>query len=157
LIFNFEKHSNKNSTQSNGVEVDDMNTLETNKQLVRDLLVAICNADKDALEKLIADDVVYNVPGSCFISGDYNKQEFIAGAELVNTLLGGSLQFDIQSLTAEDDRVCCVAQGSAKTITGESYNNFYNLTFFIRDKQVYKAHEFMDTCLVENVLKPVCG
>jgi len=87
-----------------------MSEVDKNKETFSKFLAATTALDLDLLDKLLAEDLEHIVPGTCFVSRSYTKSEFIDGAKGVIECVQESIQFDIQTLTAEDDRVSCIAQ-----------------------------------------------
>jgi len=131
-----------------------MSEQEQYKQLAREFLSAITNKDKAALDRIFSEDVEYILPGCCFLSGSYDKPTILMAMDGLYAMLEDSITFDILSMTCEDGRVSCMAQGKAKTIHGDDYNNFYHFMFHIRNGEIFRGYECVDTLLVENALKP---
>jgi ketosteroid isomerase-like protein len=125
-------------------------SVEANKAVVRRYFKAIEEADYDAIEALLADQVRFWLPPSVPDGVEFagrrevmrNIVESIAG--LYDTRVG--LRPEIQHLTAEDDRVAAelVIRGRSKA-SGRDYENHYHFLFVIRDGRIAEFHEHLDT------------
>ena len=65
--------------------------------------------------------------------------------------LARSSNTDIDTLTAEDDRVVIEARGEAQTKDGRPYNNSYCIVVTVRDGKVAQVREYLDSELVTAV------
>ena len=88
-----------------------MSDVESNKELVRKFLSALTNKDKEALDRIFSEDVEYILPGCCFLSGSYDKPTILTAMDGLYAMLDDSITFNILSMTCEDERVSCIAQG----------------------------------------------
>src|SRR3546814_19723352 len=56
--------------------------------------------------------------------------------------------------TAEGDRVAIESRGNFEFEDGRVYRNSYHHLFIVRDNQVVKVHEYLDTALTARVFQP---
>ena len=127
-------------------------SIEANKRIARDLIAALSRADTDWVLENYADDMVMWTAGSLAFSGPHTKDE-IRG--LMDGILGAfpdGLEFSIQALTAEGDRVAIEAESDGKHVSGKPYRNQYHFLMRIRDGQIVELKEYLDTQLANEVL-----
>lgn len=126
--------------------------MTTTKSAALAWLHAIENNDMDAYRASLTDDVCHEVMGSCALSGKRDKAESCAlVSQLVDAFADG-VRFDIETVTAEEDRVAVEFRGYAELSSGGSYNNSYHVLFQIRDGKICHIREYADTKLVDDVL-----
>jgi len=65
------------------------------------------------------------------------------------------IQFTIDAITAEDDRVLAEAHSSATLINGEPYTNTYVFSFRVRDGRISLIAEHYNALLSEQKLLPL--
>jgi ketosteroid isomerase-like protein len=126
--------------------------LEANKQLARDLIDALSRADTDWVLDHYADDMRMWTAGSLAMSGTRGKAE-IRG--LLDGILGAfaiGLRFEIQSLTAEGDRVAIEAESRGVHVSGQRYENQYHFLMRVRNGEIVEFKEYLDTQLADRVL-----
>jgi len=127
-------------------------SIEANKRIARDLIAALSRADTDWVLENYADDMVMWTAGSLAFSGPHTKGE-IRG--LMDGILGAfpdGLEFSIQALTAEDDRVAIEAECDGVHVSGKPYRNQYHFLLRIRDGRIVEFKEYLDTQLANEVL-----
>jgi len=67
------------------------------------------------------------------------------------------VEMQIQSETAEDNRVSIEATGKSQLKNGTPYNDAYHFLFIFRDGKISQVHEYNDTQLgSETVTKTAC-
>ncbi|MBV1856975.1 MAG: nuclear transport factor 2 family protein [Nannocystaceae bacterium] len=122
--------------------------LEQNKATATRFLAAMESSDLAQLEGLLADDFVWWILG---------KTEYLATAGehdrdfLINFFKGSDANFP-QGVTlkpsgmiAEGDKVAVEAEMHAVTSSGVAYDNSYHFLFEIRNGQITRMNEYMDT------------
>src|SRR3546814_13365957 len=57
--------------------------------------------------------------------------------------------------TAEGDRVAIESRGNFEFEDGRVYRNSYHHLFIVRDNQVVKVHEYLDTALTARVFQQI--
>ena len=130
-----------------------MTSLGERKQRVREAYEALARSDGSRLADLLADDVVYTVIGTTASSGVYRGRGEVLG-RLFRPLvaaLATPLAIEVQSLTAEDDRVVAQLQGHATLRSGVPYDNTYCFIFRFAGDRVAEVTEYLDTALVTRV------
>ena len=124
-----------------------------NKQVVVDFYEAGARGDMDACFALLADDVTWTNIGSTKFSGTYAGKQALA-EDLLGPLFGqlkAGITSHIEQLTAEGDTVVAQTSGTAETVDGVPYNNTYCQVIHIRDGQIARVMEYMDTALIDSV------
>jgi len=89
-------------------------TAEENVTVVNRLISAYAAADVEAIDQLLADDVVFHVPGRHPLSGTYNGKTEVFGymgqvAALNESADGG---FEVHSVTGDDDHAVLLVTGT---------------------------------------------
>jgi len=114
-----------------------------NEELVRRSYDAFARGDMDTLAGMLADDVVWHVPGRNLISGDHR------GVDGVTALLGnvvqlteGTLRIDLRRVMVDDDGAATVfsASGQRKGRTLEQQNV---LVYTIRDGKFTELWQYV--------------
>jgi ketosteroid isomerase-like protein len=127
-----------------------------NKAFIQTIMEARSRRDSAPFLAAMADDFVWRIVGSTAWSGEYVGKADIR-ARLLKPL---HAQFTVPtSLTptrilAEGDYVVAECRGDATTISGERYANTYCFVIRMVDGRLKEMTEYMDTALVERVLKP---
>lgn len=134
-----------------------MSTTETSKRVARRFAETFSTCQYDEWGDLLADDAVYEFPGTSVVSGVFSKAEMIEKVKALPLLFPSGIQLEIRTMTAEEDRISVEAQGSAVSIAGEPYNNTYHMMFVIRDGRIKTAREYMDTKLADKLFGPFVG
>ena len=128
--------------------------LTQNKSTAIAFLHAMGAGDRATLEKLTAPDAQIITAGYCKLSMTHEYDSIMGVADALPKITKAGIAFDILLVTAEDDRVAVQAQGHAESIDGTPYNNQYHFLLQLRDGQVWRMYEYMDTQLAETVLGP---
>ena len=126
-----------------------MSDLEKNKQVARDFITALSTGDMPMLMNLLDPAITFNLPNTGCLGGSLSLGEFGKIGALLAAACPNGIKLDLIDMTAEDDRVSCRVNGSAKTASGGDYNNHYHMLLKIRDGKIVETHEYMDTLLVE--------
>ena len=124
-----------------------------NKQVVVEFYEAGARGDMDACFALLADDITWTNIGSTKFSGTYEGKQALA-EDLLGPLFGqlkAGISSHIEHLTAEGDTVVAQTSGTAETVDGVPYNNTYCQVIHIRDGQIARVMEYMDTALIDSV------
>ena len=132
-----------------------MSNLDANKKVVTDFLEALGSYDIPKVMELITEDIVFNIPNSSCLGGKITLQEFEPVAGLLQQVCPDGIPFEIHFLTAEEDRVSCVADGHGVTPEDEAYGNRYHFLFRIRDGRICETFEYMDSLLMERIFAPL--
>jgi ketosteroid isomerase-like protein len=129
--------------------------IETNKDIVRNFLNALCTGDLATLKPLMTDDIEAVAMGTSAISGSRRHADIENVVSLFPILTQSGLNPRIISMTAEEDRVAVEWEGNAILSNGAQYNNHYFMIFFLRGGKVCKFREYFCTKLAEEVLAPL--
>jgi ketosteroid isomerase-like protein len=123
-----------------------MGTAE-NRALVREYFARLASGDA-RLPELLADDLVWWIPPGSKLGGT------LRGKPAVLELMGRAFSFfapgeapriEIGRMIAEDAWVCVQFQIRARTAQGREYHNHYNLVFELRQGQIARVEEYVDT------------
>jgi uncharacterized protein len=127
-----------------------------NKHLVQTIMEARSRRDPAPFIAAMADDFVWRIIGSTARSGEYVGkrdvrerllkplyEQFVAPTHITPT-----------RILADGDHVVVECHGDATTVSGERYANTYCMVMRLADGQLRELTEYMDTALVERVLKP---
>ena len=120
------------------------------KQRVHAAFVDFGRGNPGTLLELLAPDVTYTVIGTTALSGTLRGRDEIV-ARLFAPLaaaLATPLVIEIESMTAEEDRIVVQARGRATLVSGAPYNNVYCFVFRIAGERVAAITEYLDTALV---------
>ena len=128
-------------------------SIESNKQLARDILAAAAGGNMAALDALMTDDATWWLLPT--MGGLYTKKEFLAMLPRVWASLESPLDLQLIDLTAEDDRVSVTFTGQAKAKNGKNYNNHYHVLFFVRDGKMAAVKEYFDSAHAHDVFGPM--
>jgi len=131
-------------------------TASENKSLVQNIMAARSRRDNAPFIAAMADDFVWRIIGSTAWSGVY-----VGKADVRERLLKPLYeQFTAPSsitpmrILADGDHVVMECHGDATTVSGEHYANTYCFVIRMAEGQMREMTEYMDTALVERVLKP---
>jgi uncharacterized protein len=131
-------------------------TVIDNKALIQDIMDARARRDPGPFIAAMADDFVWRITGSTAWSGDY-----VGKADVLERLIKPlRAQFTapnsltLSRIIAEGDYVVAECRGNATTLAGDLYANTYCFVIRVADGKLRELTEYMDTALVERVLRP---
>lgn len=120
-----------------------------NKQLVRAFFLALSSGDFPQ-QLLSADMTAWTLT-----SGDTTKDKFLNGVKLLAAIFGGSLVYDLEAITAEDDRVVVETTSHGFFADdGEAFNNVHVFVFGITDGRISRVAEYMNPSKVADQIVP---
>ncbi len=125
---------------------------EANKQIARDFMEAMSSGEAQRILALYSDDVTIWTAGSLPFSGIHDRA---AAAALCEGLLGAfpeGLEFSINAMTAENERVAIEAEGRGTHASGKVYHQRYHFLLIIRGGKIVQMKEYFDTELTREVL-----
>lgn len=125
---------------------------EANKQLATEFLEALSRADVGWAREHYAEDIVLWTAGSLPFSGSRGKAQSLEGFAQVLGLFPEGLEFTVQAMTAEGDRVAIEATSRGTTFRGDLYEQEYHFLMRAREGKVLEFREYMDTELARRVL-----
>ena len=127
-----------------------------NKALIQTIMEARARRDNAPFLAAMADDFVWYITGSSAWS-----RRYVGKAEVREQLLKPLYaQFTAPSsitatrILADGDYVVVECQGDATTTSGERYANTYCFVIRMAEGQMREMTEYMDTALVNRVLRP---
>lgn len=110
-----------------------------NVENVRKKYDAFNNGDLASVGDLLADDVVWHVPGRSSIAGDYQgREEALAYLGRLAELTGGSYQAELHIAVGDDEHVITIDHSSA-TRAGKSYGENEIVVFRFRERRIVEV------------------
>ncbi len=131
-----------------------MSPEESNKQRVRDFFAAMNAGDVPTIVAAYADDGYLWTMGGTLISGRFSKAQIQGAAGQIYEVFPQGIQFTLDALTAEGERVAVEAHSQGRHVSGKLYTNEYHFLFEFRDGKLAVLKEYMDTERVTDIL---CG
>ncbi len=123
---------------------------ETNKALIRRFFSELQDGNVEAAIALFAIDATFWSPST---REEIPIARFGAALHWVNGRLQAPMRYELGAMTAEDGRVCALAESQATMIDGTPYNNFYHFYFEVVGARITRAREYCDTALVWKTLR----
>lgn len=121
----------------------------SNHQLVRDFFTALSKGDLP--DDLFTDDMtVWTIT-----SGTSEKAKYRSGVKMLQSVFRSGLTYEVDSLTAEDDRVAAEVQAHGTLVNGDDYHNTYAFIFRIRDARIARVAEYFNALVVREKLAPL--
>ena len=87
-------------------------------------------------------------------SGRFSKAQIQGAAGQIYEVFPQGIQFTLDALTAEGERVAVEAHSQGRHVSGKLYTNEYHFLFEFRDGKLAVLKEYMDTERVTDIL---CG
>jgi ketosteroid isomerase-like protein len=120
------------------------------KERVRAAFAEMSRGNPGSLVDLLAPDADYTIIGTTALSGTLRGRDQIV-ARLFTPLaaaLATPLSLDVESITAEGDRILVQARGRARLVSGAPYDNVYCFAFRVAGERIAAVTEYLDTALV---------
>jgi hypothetical protein len=115
-----------------------------NVALLKEYLGALQASDGEKMASMLAPDLRYWVsPGSAF-SGNHDKDSILALLPAIFAAAAGPTKLSYREITAQDDRVSVVADGTMPLKVGGSYDQTYHWLFKFRDEKIVEILEYLD-------------
>jgi len=115
---------------------------EGHASLVRDLLSAFTEQDRHTIERLIAVDCVWRVPGRGPLAGEYVGHDAVIGLfRHLRRVFDTPARFEVLDIATSDDRAICFQYGVAQ-VGGTPIRLKECLVFRIEDGQFIEVDEF---------------
>ncbi|HEX7871476.1 MAG TPA: nuclear transport factor 2 family protein [Sphingobium sp.] len=86
---------------------------------------------------------------------DQPREKYVGGVKMLGSLFEGGLQYSIETLTAEGDRVVAEVRGSGTLINGDSFQNRYVFVLRIRDGKIASVAEHFNPDPVRQQIVPL--
>jgi uncharacterized protein len=115
-----------------------------NVELLKEYLSALQASDGEQMASMLHPDLQYWVsPGSAF-SGNHDKPSLLALLPAIFDAQSGPTVLTYREITAQDDRVSVVADGTMPLKSGGSYDQTYHWLFKFRDDKIVEILEYID-------------
>jgi uncharacterized protein len=115
-----------------------------NVQLLREYHGALQASDGEKMASMLSPDLRYWIsPGSDF-SGTHDKASVLALLPAIFDAAAGPTKLTYRDITAQDDRVSVVADGTMPLKSGGSYDQTYHWLFKFRDEMIVEILEYLD-------------
>jgi ketosteroid isomerase-like protein len=119
-----------------------------NVQLLKEYHGALQASDGEKMASMLASDLQYWIsPGSDF-SGTHDKASVLALLPAIFDAASGPTELTYRAITAQDDRVSVVADGTMPLKSGGSYDQTYHWLFKFRDDKIVEILEYLDILAV---------
>jgi uncharacterized protein len=119
-----------------------------NVELLREYHRALQASDGERMASMLAPDLRYWIsPGSAF-SGTHDKAAILALLPAIFDAQAGPTRLTYREITAQDDRVSLVADGTMPLKSGGSYDQTYHWLFRFRDDTIVEILEYLDILAV---------
>ncbi len=121
--------------------------IEENKAVVREWVRRWNLNDAHLLGELYSDkDFDWRISGLSPVSAQYDKSTVVElMAQTFAVEMNRPLHFELESLTAEDDRVSFEGVGSGEFKNGAEFKNFYHILMTIRNGKIVRGRAYFDT------------
>ena len=90
--------------------------------------------------------------GNTLISGFSGRDKIKASAGEVLGVFPEGLEFSIEGMVCEGNRIAVEAVSSGVHRSGKQYHNKYHFLFEFREGLIYRLKEYMDTEIITDVL-----
>lgn len=132
---------------------EEIMSIETNKQIVRDAYAAISGGDVEGFMNRVADDVEWHFIGTHRFAGTLRGKDAIMKQlfEPLGDALTATIALEVKQLIGEGDKVVAEMQGTSKSKDGKDYNNTYCIILTLREGRIREMREYLDTELVTQV------
>lgn len=88
------------------------------------------------------------------LSGEIDGKEFLARTKILPKMFLEPLQFTIEAVTAEEDRVAVKCRSEGTLVNGVPYDNQYHFFLTFEGDLLLKTHEYMNVKKAE-IMFPV--
>lgn len=120
----------------------------SNHQIVRDFFAALSRGT-------LPDDLLTpDMTAWTTMSHAIGKAQFQGGVAMLGAIFSGTLTYDIDTLTAEEDRVAAEVQSHGTLSGDEPFHNIHVFTFRIRDGKIAHVAEHMNPFIVAEKIAP---
>jgi uncharacterized protein len=126
-----------------------------NKKVVLDFIEAMGRGDAAAAAPCIAEDTFTVAKGFGKLAGVRTHDTILATIAAFNELMPDGMDPDIQSVTAEGERVVVEFEGNGTLVNGEPYCNQYCMVFTLAEGRIRQINEYFCTILADEKLWPL--
>lgn len=86
---------------------------------------------------------------------DLDKARYQGGVQLIGSLFKGGATYDVESLTAEADRIAAEVRAHGTLVDGQTYENRYVFVLRVRDNRIAAVAEHFHPGPVAEQLVPL--
>ena len=125
------------------------------KTIVLEFIEALSNGDVEAVSAAFTEDVTWWLPGSLPVSGTYTgSKQILEGffATAFPYFEPNTLTITVQRAVAEINAVAVEWRVNARTAKGRTYDNYYHVSFDLRDGKICAVREYLDSLYAKEVL-----
>lgn len=121
-----------------------------NHYIARDFIAALSRGDIP--DELLTEDMqAWTVTSQAWSE----RARYQGGVKLLATVFQDRLNYTIDSLTVEEDRIAVEAQAHGTLTNGEAFRNEYVFMLRIRDGRIASVREFFNPAPVKEQLGPL--
>ena len=124
---------------------------DQNKKITKEFFEALSNGSDKYLDFYTDESIIWTA-GNNAIGGTRTKEEVVSFAQNILSAFPTGITFNIEGMTAEDERVAVEINGEAMHASGATYNNQYHFLLIIKDEKILELKEYMDTQLAAKIL-----
>lgn len=128
-----------------------------NKNAATNYLKALGEGDATLMDSILTDDFDTLARGTAKICGLRTRAQTVDFVAEVPTLFKDGLRWEVESITAEENRVACQVKGFSTLADGRTYNNEYMFVFHLRDGKIFHMDEYIDTKYADETLEQMLG
>ena len=124
---------------------------DQNKKITKEFFEALSNGSDKYLDFYTDESIIWTA-GDNAMGGTRTKEEVVGFAQNILSAFPTGITFNIEGMTAEDERVAVEINGEAMHASGATYNNQYHFLLIIKDGKILELKEYMDTQLAAKIL-----
>lgn len=114
-------------------------------ELVSSGYAAVADGDLDALAAVLADDIVWHIPGNGLISGDYQGHDGVVEFfTMAQQLANGTMRVELHDIAATDDHAFALQTNRAER-NGETLEARAVAVFHVRDGKAAEVWFFTNS------------
>ena len=122
---------------------------QENRERVREFFIALGKGHfPDDL--LTSDMTIWTIT-----SGSADKARFEGGMKVLASIFGGTLEYIIDTLIVEGDRVAAEVKSRGTLISGEPFKNDHVFMFRLREGRIAAVTEYMNQTVVREKIVPL--
>ncbi len=125
-----------------------------NKEIATRFFDQFSKGNIDTAFALVSDDAVWWVPGDLPFSGTKTKAQYLQVVGSIQSGFPNGLKLDATSMIAEGDKVAVEVSSYGEHVNGKTYTNKYHFLMTIKDGQITKVKEYMDTLHLFQLIQP---
>ncbi len=127
-------------------------TIKNLKEKVTDFFLALNQSDIEGIYESYHPSGGCWTSGNTLISGFSGRNEIKSTATAVLDLFPDGLEFSIDDMICEGNKVAVEAVSHGVHVSGKQYHNKYHFLFEFREGLIYRLREYMDTEIVTEVI-----